>query len=137
MERFGCQGIYLVLAVAASLGVRRKRSPRPGGLSSRSASGDQTCALLRAPRPPYPGDPYLMASGQLAAIANIIRPRPFRERVPEGGVPRGRATSRSRRGVARSGVRGAREGVLTPLRRSPPDPGCCLGARAKVVCLRW
>jgi len=59
MERFGCQGIHLVLAVAASLGRRRKRSPRPGGLPRRSASGDQTCALLPAPRPPYLGDPYL------------------------------------------------------------------------------
>src|SRR5207245_10909580 len=66
MERFGCQGIHLVLAAAASLGGRPKRSPRPRGLSSRSASGAQTCALLPAPPPPYPGDPYLMASGQLA-----------------------------------------------------------------------
>src|SRR5256885_13326062 len=68
-------------------------------LSRSSASGDQTCALLPAPRPPYLGDPYLMASGQLAAIAKIIRPRPFHERVPEGEVPRWRATSRSRRAV--------------------------------------
>src|SRR5207245_34687 len=72
MERFGCQSIHLVLAVAASLGGRPKRSPRPGGLSSRSASGDQTCALLPAPRRPYPGDPYLMASGPLAAGSGLL-----------------------------------------------------------------
>src|SRR5256712_565169 len=123
MERFGCQGIHLVLAVAASLGARRKRSPRPGGLSSRSASGDQTRARLPAPRPPYPGDPYLMASGQLAAIAKIIRPRPFRERVPDGGVPRWRATSRSRRAFAPSDVVAARLPLTTPDRPIPPPRG--------------
>src|SRR5437667_304849 len=123
MERFRCQGIHLILAAAASLGTRRKRSPRGGGLSRRSASPDQTRPRLPAPPPPYPDDPYLMASGQSAAIANIIPPRSFRERGAAGGVPRWRATSRSRPAFAPSDAVASRRRLRTPRRRIPPHRG--------------
>src|SRR2546427_12906798 len=99
MERFRCQGIHLVLAAATTFGARRKRSPCSGG-SRRSTSGDQTCPVFPAPPPPYPDDPYLMASGKLAVIGNVIRPRPFWVGAP-GEAPRWRAMSRSQPEFAR------------------------------------